>query len=131
MDKVIVEELFRSLAFFFIFYILTIVIGSQFYHESTISLYVIVGIPLIFTVIAFSFFVYRRKTTGKEYKLRGRRGSTEYRAMMVIFTIGCFSFIISGVRNIADGNSLIGLIWISLGIVFGAWGIREVNKKIN
>ena len=127
MDKVIVEELIRGLAFFFLFYILTIVLGSQFFHESTISLYAIIGIPLIFTVIVFSFFVYRRKTTGREYKLR--RGSAEYRMMMVIVTISCFFFIISGVRNITDGNSLIGLIWISFGIISGALGITEIGRK--
>ena len=128
MDNVIVEELLRSLTIYFLVYILIILLGSQFYHEPTISLYVIVGIPLITAVSVFSIFVYKRKTTGKNYMLR--RGSIQYKAMMVTTLFVCFALIISrGVKSISEGNSLIGLLWICLAIISGASAIKELGRK--
>jgi hypothetical protein len=126
MDKVIVEELIRSLAFFFIFYLSTIFLGSLLFYESPISPYFIF-IPLVLTLIIFSFFVYARKNTGEEYHFR--RGSFEYRAMMILVMIGCFFVIITGVSNISDGNFLTGLIWISVGTVSGVWSFTEIIRK--
>jgi len=126
MDKVIVEELIRSLALFFLFYLSTIIVGSLLFHESPISPYFIF-IPLVLTLITFSFFVYERKNTGKEYHFR--RGSFEYRAMMILVMIGCFFFIITGVSNISDGNFFTGFIWISVGIISGVWSFAEIIRK--
>jgi Na+-transporting NADH:ubiquinone oxidoreductase subunit NqrB len=126
MDKVIVEELIRSLAFFFLFYLSTIFIGSLLFHESPISPY-FVFIPLVLTLITFSFFVYERKNTGKEYHFR--RGSVEYRAMMILVMIGCFFFIITGVSTVSDGTFLNGFIWISIGIISAVWSFTEIIRK--
>ena len=128
MKRVIAEELIRSLAAFFIFYVLTIVVASQVFHGSTISLYVVIGVPLFFALINFSFFVYMRMKTGKDYQFR--RGSAEYRGMMVGVTISCFSLaLLGGVRNITNGNPVIGLVWLIFGIACGIWGIREIYIK--
>ena len=127
MARVIVEELFRGLAIYFLTLMLIIVVASQFFSESTISSYVIVGIPLITATISFCFFVYMRKIKGKDYKLKA--GSSHYRVTMAIFTVCCFLLLTSGLRNISDENSLLGLMWVGLGIFFGVWGIREATKK--
>ena len=69
-----------------------------------------------------------RMKTGKDYQFR--RGSAEYRGMMVVFTISCFSLsLLGGVRNITNGNPVIGLVWLIFGIAFGVWGIREIYIK--
>ena len=125
MDKVIVEELIRSLAFFFLYYLLAIVIGSLLFHSSSVSPYFII-IPFVLTLITFSFFVYERKKTGKEYRLR--RGSYEYRAMIALGSVVCFLVIINGVSDVIVGN-LTGLFWIGLGIVVGVWSLAEIRRK--
>jgi predicted permease len=128
LKRVIVEELIRSLAAFFLFYVLAIVVASQVFHGSTISLYVVFGVPLFFALIHFPFFVYMRMKTGKDYHFR--RGSVEYRGMMVGVTICCFSLsLLGGVRNITGGNPVIGLVWLIFGIACGVWGIREIYIK--
>jgi L-asparagine transporter-like permease len=127
LARVIVEEMFMGLAVYFLTFLLIIFVASQFYRELTISLSVIVVAPLITAVISFCFFVYMRKITGKDYQIK--RGSAHYRVNMAIFVICCFFLVILGVRNIADENSLFGLMWVCFGIFCGAWGIREVTKK--
>jgi uncharacterized membrane protein YfcA len=125
MDKVIVEELVRSLAFFFLFYLLTIVISSLLFHSSPASPYFIF-IPLALTLITFSFFVYKRKNTGKEYRLR--RGSSGYKVIIALGSLICVFVIIDGVSDVIVGN-LTGLFWIGLGITAGFWGLVEIRRK--
>ena len=127
MARVIVEELFRGLAVYFLTYLLIVVVAAQFYNEPTISLSVLVGVPLITAAFSFCFFVYMRKITRKDYRLK--RGGPLYRVNMAIFTVCCFFLVISGLRNIDEGNSLLGLMWMGLGIFFGIWGIKEATKK--
>ena len=128
MNRIIIEELMRSLATFFLFYMLTIVVASQVFHGSTVSLYLVIGVPLFFALINFSFFVYMRKKTGKNYQFR--RGSGEYRGMMVAVTISCFSLaLLGGIRNITTGNPVIGSVWLIFGVASGVLGIREVCIK--
>jgi uncharacterized membrane protein YfcA len=125
MDKIIVEELIRSLAFFFLYYLLAIVIGSLLFYSPSVSPYFIF-IPFILTLITFSFFVYKRKKTGKEYRLR--RGSYGYRVIIALGSVVCFFVAINGVSEIIAGN-LTGLFWIGLGIVAGVWGLAEIRRK--
>ena len=111
MDKVIVEELIRSLAFFFLFYLISIVIGSLL-HIPSVSPYFIL-IPLALATITFSFFVYKRKKTGKEYRIR--RGSFEYKVIIALGSVIGLFVIIDGVSDVLVGN-LTGLLWIGLGL---------------
>jgi len=126
MDKIIVEELIRGIAFFFVFYLLSILIGSLLFNSSSVSPYFIL-IPLILTLITFSLFVYKRKNTGKRYHLR--RGSFEYRVMIASGSILCLFVVINGVNDVIVGDFLNGLFWIGLGIVAGAWGLTEIRRK--
>lgn len=126
MDKVIVEELIRSIAFFFIFYLLSILIGSLLFNSSSVSPYFIL-IPLILTLITFSLFVYKRKNTGKKYRLK--RGSSEYRVMIALGSVLCLFVVINGVYDVVVGDFLTGLFWIGLGIVAGVWGLTEITRK--
>jgi uncharacterized membrane protein YfcA len=125
MDKVIVEELIRSLAFFFLFYLLSIVIGSLLFHSSLVSPYFIL-IPLVLAMITFSFFVYKRKKTGKEYRIR--RGSFEYKVIIALGSVIGLFVIIDGVSDVLVGN-LTGLLWIGLGIAVGVWSLAEIRRK--
>jgi uncharacterized membrane protein YfcA len=125
MDKVIVEELIRSLAFFFLFYLLSIVIGSLLFHSSLVSPYFIL-IPLVLAMITFSFFVYKRKKTGKEYRIR--RGSFEYTVIIALGSVIGLFVIIDGVSDVLVGN-LTGLLWIGLGIAVGVWSLAEIRRK--
>jgi hypothetical protein len=127
LARVIVEEFFRGLAVYFLTFLLIIFVASQFYRE-LISLSVIFAAPLITAAISFCFFVYMRKITGKDYQIK--RGSVHYRVNMSFFVICCFLLIILGVRNIADENSLFGLMWVCLGIFFWGLGNQRSNKKI-
>ena len=124
MDKVIVEELIRSLAFFFLFYLIAIVIGSLL-HIPSVSPYFIF-IPLVLTLITFSFFVYKRKKTGKEYRIR--RGSFEYKVIIALGSVIGLFVIIDGVSDVLVGN-LTGLLWIALGIVVDVWSLSEIRRK--
>jgi uncharacterized membrane protein YfcA len=124
MDKVIVEELIRSLAFFFLFYLISIVIGSLL-HIPSVSPYFIL-IPLALATITFSFFVYKRKKTGKEYRIR--RGSFEYKVIIALGSVIGLFVIIDGVSDVLVGN-LTGLLWIALGIAVDVWSLSEIRRK--
>ncbi|TRO50843.1 hypothetical protein E2P63_05645 [Candidatus Bathyarchaeota archaeon] len=126
MDKIIVEELVRSIAFFFIFYLLSILIGSLLFNSSSVSPYFIL-IPLILTLITFSLFVYKRKNTGKKYRLR--RGGFEYRVMIAVGSVLCIFVVINGLYDVIIGDFLTGLFWVCLGIVAGVWGLTEIRRK--
>ena len=124
MDKVIVEELIRSLAFFFLFYLLFIVIGSLLHIPSVSSYFIF--IPLVLTLITFSFFVYKRKKTGKEYRIK--RGSFEYKVIIALGSVIGLFVIIDGVSDVLVGN-LTGLLWIGLGIAVIVWSLAEIRRK--
>ena len=128
MDNVIVEELIRSIAFFFLFYMLTIIVGSLLFQSSLVSPNFIL-IPINLTIITFSFFIYKRRNTGKDYHLK--RGSFEYKVMVGSVSICCLFVVLSGVTTINDGNMLVGLTWFSLGILLGIWGLIEIRRKVN
>lgn len=88
MDRVIIEELLRSAGTFFIAFMINIFLMVQF-GLTTASLFMVIGIPLVITGVVFSLLVYKRKRTGKEYKLL-KRGATPYKVTMAIFTLVCF-----------------------------------------
>ena len=124
MDRIIIEELLRSVATLFFALMITIFLIKQFGLPA--SFFTIIGIPLVITGVIFSLFVYKRKTTGKEYKLK--TGTTPYKVMTAIFTLACLVFIISGIRTIAYGNTLMGFFWTGLGIFGVVSGFREFRK---
>lgn len=126
MDRIIVEEMIRSLAFFFLFYLSTIIIGSLLFHDSPISPYFIF-VPLVLTLITFSLFLYGRKNSGKDYRLE--RGSLGYKTMMILVIIGCVFFILNGVNSISNGNFFTSFIWISIGIISAIWSFTEIIRK--
>jgi len=126
LDNVIVEELIRSIAFFFLFYMLTIIVGSLFFQSSSVSPNFIL-IPISLTLITFSSFIHKRRNTGKEYHLR--RGSFEYKVMIGSVSICCLFVVLSGVTKINDRNLLVGLIWFCLGILLGISGLIEFRRK--
>jgi len=124
MDRVIMEELIRSVPTFFFAFIITIFLGAQF-GLTTAPLYVVMGVPLIITVVSFSIFVYKRKSTGKEYKLK--RGSTPYKVTMAMGTLAAFGFTIFGVRDVIYGD-ITGLFWTGIGILAIIIGLKEFRK---
>jgi hypothetical protein len=65
----------------------------------------------VITGVVFSLFVYKRKSTGKEYKLK--RGTTPYKVTMAMGTLASFGYIISRVRDIVYGDTL----WVCSGQV--------------
>jgi len=125
MDRVIMEELLRSVATFFLAFVITIFLGALF-GLTTAPLYVIMGIPLVITGVVFSLFVYKRKSTGKEYKLK--RGTTPYKVTMAIFILVCFGFILSRVRDIVYGDTFMGLFLTGIGTLALIIGLREFRK---
>jgi hypothetical protein len=105
---------------------LTIVIGSLLFQKSIVSSYFI-SIPIFLTIISFSFFVHRRRNTGKEYHLK--RGNFEYRVMVGLVSISCFFVVLFGVRDVISENLLVRFTWISLGFIAGIWGLIEIRRK--
>ena len=125
MDRIIIEELLRSVAIFFFAFMTTIFLGALF-GLTTAPLYVIMGIPLVITGVVFSLFVYKRKSTGKEYKLK--RGTTPYKITMAMGTLVSLGYILSRVRDIIYGDTLVGLFWTGIGILSAIIFFREFRK---
>ena len=125
MDRIIIEELLRSVAIFFFAFMTTIFLGALF-GLTTAPLYVIMGIPLVITGVVFSLFVYKRKSTGKEYKLK--RGTTPYKITMAMGALVSLGYILSRVRNIIYGDTLVGLFWTGIGILSAIIFFREFRK---
>jgi len=124
MDRIILEELLRSFAIFFFAFIITIFLGALF-GLTTAPLYVIIGIPMIIAGVVFSILVYKRKSTGKEYKLK--RGTTPYKITMALGVLVASTYTISRVRDVIYGD-ITGLFWTSIGILAVIIGLREFRK---
>ena len=81
---------------------------------------------MVLTLITFSFFVYKRKKTGKEYRIK--RGSFEYKVIIALGSVIGLFVIIDGVSDVLVGN-LTGLLWIGLGIAVIVWSLAEIRRK--
>ena len=85
MNRIIKEELMRSIGIFFFALLGTTIIVIN--TDIQANFFSVLGTPLLITFTIFLFFVYYRNRTTKEPKLKLERGTFQHKFLMYILII--------------------------------------------
>ncbi len=125
MDRIIKEELMRSIAVFFFAFVGSGIVMRELGVHSR-SLFILLGIPLVITAAVFSALVYKRKNTDRDFKVKP--GSVGWKLSMGLLAIGGIVLILTGVRLIPTDDMIAGILSLSLGLFCVFAGLKELRK---